>query len=356
VVNAARVPTSPTSPKPLRNALIGLVVGLILVILLALLINHLDDGIKSRQDVYEASGHLPIVGMVPAVSGWRGSGDHLALEEDSSSPVSEAYRTLRTAVRFLTLDTDQSVLAVTSAKPQEGKSTAVANLAQSFARAGSRVVVVSCDLRRPSLHKFYHRSNAVGLSSALLGDTGLQNCIQTTEEPRLKLLSSGPAPPNPSEVLSSRRTHAILRSLGQQADVVLIYCPPVLPVTDALLISALVDGVLVVASARSTSKGDLRRAYELLNQVNAPVLGTILNRIPASTASTYGYEYGYYSYQSGAGPGPGATAERRDPSPPLIGRSATNGRNPTAHGNQDDSSTNGSGHRQAFPPAGSARP
>lgn len=294
VVNAARVPTSPSSPKTVRDVLLALVVSLIIGLGLAFVVDTLDDGIKSRRDVEQASGGVPIIGTIPTVPGWRREHEgHLALVEDSSSPVSEAYRTVRTAIQFLSLDTKRTVLAITSAQQDEGKSTTVANVALSFARAGNRVLAVSGDLRRPSLHQFFNIDNSKGMTSVLVGEASLEEAVQTVGEPRLRVLTSGPIAPNPAEVLSSDRLRRLLRSLAENADLVLIDCPPILPVADALLLSRLVDGVLVVASAESTRKRSLKRAYQLLGQVDAPIMGTVLNRVPHGSAAGYGYDYGY---------------------------------------------------------------
>ncbi|MCU4187261.1 polysaccharide biosynthesis tyrosine autokinase [Acidiferrimicrobium sp. IK] len=294
-VTDAVVPTSPVSPKPLRNGLIGLVVGLLFGVGLAFLAERLDDRINSREDAELSSGGLPIIGMVPMVDSWKNPGEtHLALVEDPDSQVSEAYRTLRTAVQFLSIDEPKQVIAVTSSTPGEGKSTTVANLAVSLARAGHRVIVMSCDLRRPRLHAFFADSNDIGLTSVLLGEVPLASALlEVPDEPWLRVLASGPIPPNPAEILSLDRVREVVDTLAEAADMVLIDCPPVLPVTDALLLSRLVDGMLVLASARTTTKRDLSRTYELLQQVQAPLLGTVLTRVPAGSGYEYGYGYGY---------------------------------------------------------------
>ena len=298
-VNSATVPKSPSSPKPVRNGLLGFIVGLLLGIGLAFLFERLDDGIGSRQDAEVASGGMPIVGMIPQVDDWKDeSKAHLALVENPTSHVSEAYRTLRTAVQFMSIDEPKKVIAVTSSVPGEGKSTTVANLAVSMARAGHRVVVVSCDLRRPRLHTFFGHSNEVGLTSVLLGEVSLQSALLAApDEPWLRVVASGPVPPNPAEILSLDKVREVIDSLAGAADAVLIDCPPVLPVTDALLLSRLVDGVLVVASVRSSTKRDLARTYELLRQVQAPLLGTVLSRVPTGSGYEYGYGYGYGYYE-----------------------------------------------------------
>jgi polysaccharide biosynthesis transport protein len=296
VVQVAAVPSSPSAPKTTRDAILAVIVGLILGIALAFLVERLDDGINSREAAEAATDGLPIVGLIPMVDAWKAKGSHhLALVEDPTSNVSEAYRTLRTSMQFLSIDEPRRIMAITSSVPNEGKTTAVANLAVSFARAGQRVIVVSCDLRRPRLHDFFGDVDRQGLTSVLLGQCSLTDGVhEVNEEPNLRVMPSGPVPPNPAEILSLDRVREVIGELADDADLVLLDCPPVLPVTDTLLLSRLADGMLVLASAKSTSKGELHRTVELLRQVHAPLLGAILNRVPADGGYAYGYGYGYY--------------------------------------------------------------
>lgn len=299
IVKAAKVPTSPSSPNKVRNGLLGLAAGLVLGIGLAFLFERLDDGISSREAVEEASSGLPVVALIPLVASWRTKNtSHIALLEDSRSPIAEAYRTLRTSVQFLGLDEPKRVIGITSSVPGEGKTTATANLAVSFARAGTTVAVVSGDLRRPHIHTFFGVPNTSGLTSVLVGSATLDGAILAIPgESNLSLLPSGPVPPNPAEILSLDGITRVIDELVGTYDIVLIDCPPVLPVSDALLLSRLVDGMLVLASVNLTSRTQLARTYELLRQVQTPLLGTILNCVPERTGSAYGYEYGYYGYE-----------------------------------------------------------
>lgn len=295
IINAAVPPKFPSSPNLTRDTAFALIVGLLLGVGLGFIRERLDDKVSSISDVEGSSGGHPVVGSIPDVNSWRrGSGTHVALLEDTDSAVSEAYRTLRTAVQFLGIDDPQRVIGITSSTPDEGKSTTTANLAVSFARAGQQVIAMSCDFRRPRLHLFFGLDNQTGATSVLLGQTTLQDAIRDVDdEPNLRVLPSGPVPPNPAEILSLDRVRQLINLLGDNADVLLIDCPPVLPVTDTLLISRLCDTMLVMAVANNTKREDLLRCHELLSQVKAPVRGTIVNRVPIRGPRSLGYGYGY---------------------------------------------------------------
>jgi non-specific protein-tyrosine kinase len=220
--------------------------------------------------------------------------------EDPTSPAAEAYRTLRTSIQFLGLEQPMRTLQVTSANPQEGKTTTLANLAVALARSGSTVAIVCCDLRRPRVHEFFGLENDVGFTSVLLGKVPLAGAVQEVpDQARLSLLASGPLPPNPSELLSSRRTVEVFGSLQAEYDFVLIDAPPVLPVTDALVLSGRVDATLLVAVAGATTRKEAARAVELLRQVDAPLVGAVLNGV--DTEGSYGYAYQSYRYESPVG-------------------------------------------------------
>lgn len=310
VIKAATPPTSPSSPKKVRDGLLALLVGLVLGVGLAFVVDRLDDTVKSFDDIEEFSGGLPVLATIPRVTGWgRNDQAHLAMKEDATSAASEAYRTLRTAVQFLSLDEPKHVIGVTSAVPDEGKTTTVANLALSFARAGQRVIVVSFDFRKPRLHTYFQVENSAGVTSVLLGQHALKEAVQVVDgEPRLRVLSSGPVPPNPAEILALNHVVELVDALSRAAEVVLIDCPPVLPVTDTLLISRLVDGLLVLTKAGSTKKSDLRRTVEMLSQVRAPILGMIVNSVPRRGGYAYEYGYGYGSRYGGRYGAPEETA------------------------------------------------
>lgn len=297
VVTKAVASASPIRPTPKRNAILGLLVGLILGVAVAFLVDQVDDSIRNKDDLERLAGGLPVIGVIPKIQGWKNRAEPLLVSQsEPSSPAAEAYRTLRTSIQFFGVDRKMRTILVTSATAGDGKSTTISNLGVVLARAGQRVAVVSCDLRRPRLHEFFGLSNTVGFTSVLVGSAPLAAALYSVAgDDRLRVIPSGPLPPNPSELLSSRRTAEIVTALEAQCDAVLIDCPPVLPVTDAAVLSARVDGVLVVATAGSTTGKEISRAVELLRQVDAPIVGVVLNGAPTDEA--YGYKYEHYGQE-----------------------------------------------------------
>ena len=301
LVTPAAVPTSPVEPKPLRTGVLAVLLGLVLGLGLAFLRELLDDSVKSKDDLERVAPGVPVLGLIPVVGAWKGKdAPYLVSLEDPTSPAAEAYRTLRTSIQFIGLEQPMRTLQVTSANPQEGKTTTLANLAVALARSGSTVAIVCCDLRRPRVHEFFGLDNEVGFTSVLLGKVGVAAAMQEVpNQARLFLLASGPLPPNPSELLSSKRTVEVLGSLQAEYDIVLIDAPPVLPVTDALVLSGRVDATLLVAVAGATTRKEAARSVELLRQVDAPLVGAVLNGV--DTEGSYGYAYQSYRYESPVG-------------------------------------------------------
>ncbi len=211
------------------------------------------------------------------------------------SPISEAYRTLRTNLEFSSLDRPIKTMVVTSPGPEEGKSTTLANLAVTLAQAEKKVVLVDCDLRRPSQHQIFGLKNGAGLTTMVVDDEAMTNPpLQETEVPGLWLLASGPIPPNPSELLGSRRMKEIIDILSQRADIVLFDAPPIIAVTDAAVLSSKVDGVLLVINAGGTKRDHAERAKALLEKVNAHLVGAVLNNVKIDTSL-----HRYYAEQKG---------------------------------------------------------
>jgi succinoglycan biosynthesis transport protein ExoP len=303
LVTPAEVPTSPVRPQPLRRGALGVAVGFGFGFALALLKEHFDDSVKVKEDVEQAVAGVPILGVVPAVAKWRNGKTPLTVSlTDPRSSTAEAYRMLRTSIQLMGVDPPVGTLQVTSPAQGEGKTTTVANLAVTLAHAGHRVLVIDCDLRRPRVHEFFGLHNKWGFVSVLAGQASLNEAIQDVHGvDRLRLLASGPLPPNPAELLSSERTAEILATAKNDADVVLIDCPPVLPVTDAAVLSSWVDATLLVASAGATRRRQLARADELLSQVDARIIGTVLNGLRGD-----GHDdgYSYYRYYQREGDAP----------------------------------------------------
>ncbi|MCA9973709.1 MAG: CpsD/CapB family tyrosine-protein kinase [Anaerolineales bacterium] len=202
---------------------------------------------------------------------------------DPRSPVSEAYRALRTNLQFYSLDNPIRTLVVTSAAPNEGKSTTVANLAVTMAQSGRRTILVDCDLRRPSLHTLFDLRPEPGLTNVVLDDAA-ELPLQATQVPNLWLLAGGPKPPNPADLLGSKRVDQLIAQLAEQADIVLFDAPPVIAVTDAAILGGKVDGVLLVVQAGKTRREHAERAKEMLAKAKVRLIGAALTNAPKDTS------------------------------------------------------------------------
>jgi len=205
--------------------------------------------------------------------------------------VAEAYRGLRTNIQFANLDKDIRTLLITSSTQGEGKSTTLANLAVALVQDGKRVLIVDCDLRRPTQHKIFWVPNDEGITTYIATNTDSKSLIKTTVVPGLDLLPTGPIPPNPSEMVGSKKVRILLASLAAEYGTVLIDSPPLVPVTDAAILSAQVDGVLLVIGSGSVDKNMAKFAKESLANVQAKIIGTVLNKV---TSVDKGYYYRYY--------------------------------------------------------------
>lgn len=302
LVSAASAPSSPSSPKTLRNVALGLVVGLILGVILAFVIDAFDDSIKSKEDIERAYPRLPSLGVIPSVDTWRTADfPYVVSTEAPLSQATEAYRSLRTAIEFSRINKTMRSIMVTSSMDFEGKTSTAANLGVIFAKTGQRTLVVSADLRRPRLGKFFALSDEVGLTSLALGTATYDEAIVPVDEvPGLYYLGTGPLPWEAAEFLGSRTVEGIFDELRERFDVVLIDSPPTVLVTDAMIMSRYVDGVAIVVAHGRTRRRSLERMRELCVQVNAPVMGTILNGVATKGADAYGYGYGS-TYRYGYG-------------------------------------------------------
>ncbi|ADL07276.1 CpsD/CapB family tyrosine-protein kinase [Thermosediminibacter oceani] len=218
----------------------------------------------------------------------------LFVMDDPKSVVSEAFRVLRTNLQFSSIDRPLKKVVVTSSIPQEGKSTVIANLAVSIASAGSRVLLVDADLRRPKLYKLFLLENYKGLSNLLAEDLPLDTVVNTTKVENLHVITSGPVPPNPAEVLGSAKMKNFLDEVASLYDMVLIDAPPVNSVADAAILSTLVDGVILVVEEGSTEREAAVAAKQQLDKVNARILGVVLNKVKQQKGGGYYYYYYYY--------------------------------------------------------------
>ena len=299
LVQHAAVPQAPVSPNVLLNVALGGLVGLALGIGLAVLRETLDTRIRNERDV-ELVTETPIIGGI--VFDPKASERPLIVHADPRSPRAESFRTLRTNLYFLDADRANRSFVVTSSVESEGKSTTTANLAIALADAGARVLLVDADLRRPKQADYLGLEGAVGLSDVLIGRADLQDVVQRWGRNSMFVLPAGAIPPNPSELLGSTAMVELIAEANRSFDVVLFDCPPLLPVTDAAILSRNVGGSIVVVAAGRTHRGQLKGAMAALANVDAPVSGVVMTMLPTKGPDAYGYgRYGYgygYGYAS----------------------------------------------------------
>ena len=218
---------------------------------------------------------------------------NLIANKDPKSPVSEAYRTIRTNIKFANVSGKElKTIMLTSAEPNEGKSTTISNLAAVMAQSGNRVLVVDCDMRDPTQHKIFQVSNH-GLSDCISARDNVMSYVQQTEVDNLYVLTAGPIVPNPSEILGSQVMIDILKAVEESFDYVLVDTPPVLPVTDAAVVGGIVDGVILVIASGSTSPANAKEAKARLEKGGARILGAVLNKVDVAHSHSYGYYYYY---------------------------------------------------------------
>jgi non-specific protein-tyrosine kinase len=290
--NPAIPPVSPVKPQPVRNALLAAVVGLMLAAGIVFLIEFLDDSLRDPEEITRKWG-IPMLGMI--VNFDSDNGSELITEIEPRSPVSEAFRSIRTNLQFASVTSPLHTLLVTSPSPEDGKTTVVANLACVFAQVGRKVVVVDSDLRRPSLHKLFELPNRFGLTDQFIRPQEyLNGAVQPTEVKNLYLLSSGSLPPNPSELISSQRMVEIIQTLEAQYEVVFLDAPPSLVVTDANVLANHADGVILVIRPSTTKRAAIKHTIEQMAQVKANIIGVVLNGVNVKK-SRYSYYRGYYN-------------------------------------------------------------
>ncbi len=301
VVDPAQVPIEPSSPRVALNTLIVAVLALVNAIALAFLLEYLDDTLKSADDVETLIG-LPTIGTITPMRLGRGRSPKYGLATllYPRGAAAEAYRTLRTNVDFANVDDPIRAILVTSAAPKEGKTTTAANLAVAIAQTGSNTILLDADLRRPGVHQIFDLPNDEGLTSVLRPDGAtVEQVAQSTEQANLRVITAGPLPPNPVEVLASRRMARLLEALKEQVDVVVIDSPPLQALSDAAILSTLVDGTIMVVSAGRTRRNAVRGAARTLAARGGRTLGVVLNRLSHGGAHDDAYEQYYYAYQFG---------------------------------------------------------
>ena len=290
IVDGAQVSNAAVSPQPMRNLDLAGVLGLLLGVGLAVARELLDTSVKSPEDVASVVS-APILGNIFSDDdAKRAPAEVLA----TANPWAEAFRVLRTNMQYIEVDHEQKTFVMTSSLPGEGKTTAAVNTAVTLSQAGHRVALVECDLRRPLVAERLELDGAIGTTSVLIGKVDLEDAIQRYADTELDVLTCGPIPPNPSELLQSNAMEKLLSDLRSRYDIVILDAPPLLPVTDAALLAARTDGAIVVVRYGRTTRDQLSHAVERLESVDAAALGIVINMTPARKSSSgYGYGYGY---------------------------------------------------------------
>jgi capsular exopolysaccharide synthesis family protein len=303
IVESASLPNFPVGPNSRQTILMAMVLGVVLASGAAYILEYMDDSIRSEEEIRQAVG-LPLLASLFNNSGANASNPLLTLHTPRS-PHSEAFRVLRTRLLFLSVNNPQRILLFTSASPGEGKSYAAANSAVVMAQAGYKTILVDADLRRPTQHKIFEKANLRGLSNIILDanlpeqdrrgtpkkplEYMLENVIQETAQNDLYAITSGPIPPNPSELIGSSGMIAILKALGERFDYVILDTAPVLSVTDTMLLSTMSDAVVVVSSADRMRAKTLKKVVERLNEMSANVVGIVVNRSQDPKLDYYSY-------------------------------------------------------------------
>lgn len=291
VAAPADLPTSPSSPEPIRNSAVALTLGLLAGAGAAIARARLDRSVKDA-DLAADLAAAPVIGTVAADKSVQ---QRSVIHSGSLTRTAEDYRRIRTNLQFLNVDRPPTVIMISSAVPNEGKSTLAANLALTLADAGRRVTLVEADLRRPRVTRYLGMVEGAGLTNVLAGTTGVDDVLQPHGDGRLMLLAAGPTPPNPGELLGSSHMSALLDELRTRSDFVLLDAPPLLPVADSSSLAVHTDGALLTVRYGRTRTDQLEQASRALERVGARTLGVVLNFVPprADTAAAYGYGHEY---------------------------------------------------------------
>jgi polysaccharide biosynthesis transport protein len=346
IVDPAMVPSAPSRPAKARNVALAIVVGLVGGIGLALIREYMDNTVKTPDDI-ETLARLPSLAVVPQFEATEGNGAggrqkllpgyssnghgkrmELVAQHLPKSQMSEAFRALRTSLLLSRADHPPQVILVTSALPREGKTTAAANLAVTLAQLGDKTIVVDADLRKPGIGRLLNMSggNYAGLSSYLAGASSLDLVIVPHPTiPNLAAIPTGPLPPNPADLLSSHKVAEMIAELRKKFKFIVIDSPPVMAATDAVILSVLSDGVLLVVRSGETPKEAFTRTRDLLVSVKCNILGVVLNAV-TSRSTDYYYSYRYYPYSYGYGPQEAANSEHQNDDSERVTESVSRGR------------------------------
>ncbi len=300
IVDKAETPRFPVKPRKKLNVLLAMVVGLFLGVGLAFFFEYLDNTVKLPDDVKRYLG-VPYLGPVPVMSHEAGddypdAAPELVTLHASKATSSEAYRGIRTSILFSSADHPPQTILTTSAGPQEGKTLSITNLAVTMAQSGNRVILLDCDMRKPRVHNLFGIPRDRGMSNILVGESNVKEAIMESGVPNLDVIPCGPIPPNPSEILGSKRMAKLLEVLRPTYQHILIDSPPITAVTDAVVLSKYADGVIVVVRAAETPREIVQNGIGQLKTVGAHILGVILNGVSMGKEGYYYYQYYYYYY------------------------------------------------------------
>ena len=299
IIDPAVAPIRPSSPNIFRNILVALGLGILAAAGFVYLRTQLDDSVRLPEDV-ESKLQMPLLGVIPLAQEL----DVNVAMNDPKSPISEGYNSLRSALLYSTPTGLPKTMLVTSSQPSEGKSTTSLAIATGIAKLGRNVVLLDVDLRRPALHRAIpslNGDNSHGMSSLLTSQGSIDDALRDTDVEHLKVITSGPIPPSPTELLSSNRMHQLLEQLTERFDLVLLDSPPVLGLADSPLMAALVDGVVIVIQSDRSRRGSLKASLRRLRDMNTNVLGGVLTKFdPTDLGNRYSEYYGYNYYQYSA--------------------------------------------------------
>jgi tyrosine-protein kinase Etk/Wzc len=325
VIDQAIVPDLPVKPNKPRNLVLGLLLGLFFAVGVAFVVDHLDNAVKTADEATKIAGvavltQIPYMGVSRKREKKKGKNgknreegpiEALIGHHDPKSPITEAYRRLRTALRYSKIEKPFKRIMFTSSLPGEGKSTTSANFAVVLAQTGSRVILVECDLRKPVLETFFNLPRSPGLTELLAGEKTLEETVENTQISGLSLLPCGVIPPNPTELIGSDRMKEVLQKLEERFDFIVIDTPPVMPVSDAQVLGESVDRVVLVVSAGKTPAPALKHTMERLKETNAEVSGLVLGHLTKNRAGYYNYGYGYGAYDKYYGDKSGKHSEEK---------------------------------------------